>query len=930
MYFQLFIDRSRKLVKDIRDVYGPLSDPSKKPNNGNKTLAPIVKHGAKPSGKKKKRVGIDGKHIADVGRIDAAQSDWMATSGVISSNTDGALNKNTSASTIGTEFAVEPGISLLIDIPQGLNDTIERLMHAAALRCYVPDFFQGVSAPDMTELDTSTEDLENVSEEQLQVLLTARRRQNVETNVNANADYAYQMYLKMPFGLAKMRYEVLCKKWSQGPINRLRLKGLSFLADVMPVSKFVMCMKSVETPRVLLNKCVDIYYELKKMGKDTVLGKTDTASVEKFHRSVHTDNGNAAGMLSSTAQEIGPRLLQQGSSSNVMSTAVSSGRTSPVSALSRTGSHRQLQRDKSASKIVHFNEGGEGVSGGGGGGSERGSRPPSAEYPGGGMSSLRTGEVGFDSLTEGENSVNSVDDEVQGQEYEDTVAGRAAHRKAAKVQAELPNKMLLAMVENRGKAQWCDLKASVEDIFLQAAFLVVPHVSYVSNMETTTSMRRRGPSSMVRVESEMGNAAFKLHTAALLKMTSEDAKREAVKERFRAAFILTTPFTLYLKCKRVYTVDDLLRVSLRDLQMPPALETQLEVLLTAVVAKCVDARIVPVAREHVATASEMFTVPMYYDPKFQRSPFDPFGRPPRLQQKGSQKYLQKKLKSQEKRDNAVNKAHNNLNKVASAQSIQEDLNVPVSLWTTSTERGDLPNGLQDGMLNSIEEGSAEFADESMHRGSKLSLGGELLDDSVLDGKWSFHVDGSHGNDALFDTANNAPGTTRSSARASTPSKSNVNNLTAAQKADARREEAVAAALVKVPTDNRAWKKTLRSSDSVGKHSTSSSAKPKAAHGEHFDQGVDMMTRQIEDKIFKHSFVCTHPHCGQVFARQYTYNIHLKSHELFGQYHDFKRQPQVFLDKDRAQINATAQGKFNERVTLPPVIQAELFSQSMSR
>ena len=84
-----------------------------------------------------------------------------------------------------------------------------------------------------------------------------------------------------------------------------------------------------------------------------------------------------------------------------------------------------------------------------------------------------------------------------------------------------------------------------------------------------------------------------------------------------------------------------------------------------------------------------------------------------------------------------------------------------------------------------------------------------------------------------------------------------------------------------------------------------------------------MTRNIEDKVFKYSFVCTHPHCGQVFARQYTYNIHLKSHALFGQYHDYKRQPQLYLDKDKSQIQATKQKQFEERISLPPLIQAEL-------
>ena len=71
-----------------------------------------------------------------------------------------------------------------------------------------------------------------------------------------------------------------------------------------------------------------------------------------------------------------------------------------------------------------------------------------------------------------------------------------------------------------------------------------------------------------------------------MQMTSAEEKREAAKERFRACFILTTPFTLFLKSKQVFIVEDLLKVNLTDLEMPKALEVQLEVLLVVVVSKC--------------------------------------------------------------------------------------------------------------------------------------------------------------------------------------------------------------------------------------------------------------------------------------------------------------------------------------------------------
>eukprot|EP01032_Pedospumella_encystans_P007960 gene7960-9490_t len=888
--------RSRKLVKDIRDVYGPHSDAAPRPlHKGTTTLAPLKPHGTvKPTNKKKKRAGLNGQPLPqEMGRIDASHTDYLSNN-VVSQSThsnnitfnnttnsvtttlskSGTINNTpATASAHGTAHAVEPGISLLIDIPQGLNDTIERLMHAAALRCYVPDFFQGVSvSDDLEDCEDNLDDLAlEQSEEQHIALIQARKKAQTMNNLNSNADYAYQMYLQMPFGLAKMRYEVQCKKWAQGPINRMKIKGLSYLSDVSPVSKFVMCMKSVDTPRVLLNKCVDIYVELKHMGKSVVLGKVDSNSITKFNRSVNTagtNNNNSA----------------------------------PSSPNARIANSQ----------------------------------------PG---SPLMQGEIGFDSIVEVGDIESSVfQDNVHPQasisasldaDYVDTAEGRVEYRKKMQTQAELPNKVLLSMVENRDKSDWCDLKATVEDFFLHAAFLIVPHIHFTFSSEI---LRGKKINRKQRHESPMGNIAFKLHTAALLKMSPEE-QRECVKDRFRAAFILTTPYTLYLKSKNVYTVDDLLRVNISDLGLPTPLVIQLEVLLTAVVAKCVDAKIVPIPRDHLSTAEEMFTVPMFYDPKFQRSPFDPFGRPPRLQPKGKDnKIVQKKLKQTEARENMRLQAHNNLSKVASVESIQEDLQVPVTLWTTAEHNTTSLSNEQDGSHNNTLAMNASTT-------SQYSMGVSLLDDSVLDGKWSFHAQ----NEATADYAgitehdlqhhlvnSDHSATSKSNSRTHTPAHTNRSSLhkesapiatVVKPTRDEQLQQLIAQASVIVPTDNNTWKKSLRTHESVHKNTNNYRVLGSAVG---LSQSTDFMTRNIEDKVFKHSFVCTHPHCGQVFARQYTYNIHLKSHELFGQYHDHKRQPQLYLDKTPQQIANTAQKQYNERVSLPPVIQTEILSKSMSR
>lgn len=80
-----------------------------------------------------------------------------------------------------------------------------------------------------------------------------------------------------------------------------------------------------------------------------------------------------------------------------------------------------------------------------------------------------------------------------------------------------------------------------------------------------------------------------------------------------------------------------------------------------------------------------------------------------------------------------------------------------------------------------------------------------------------------------------------------------------------------------------------------------------------------LTDIVNDQVFHHSYVCHYPNCKQVFSRMYTYKIHLKSHENFGAYHDYKRQPQLYLDSDSAEVADVAMQRHVQSYSLPPVI-----------
>ena len=277
----------------------------------------------------------------------------------------------------------------------------------------------------------------------------------------------------------------------------------------------------------------------------------------------------------------------------------------------------------------------------------------------------------------------------------------------------------------------------------------------------------------------------------------------------------------------------------------------------------VGGKIIPVPRDHLSTAEEMFTVPMFYDPKFQRSPFDPYGRPPRLQPKGKLKMIQHKLKAEEKIRAQKLKAHLNLDKVSTTHSIQEDLDIPVDIWNAFNSEGSVP-------------------DVSTTRDVESLITGES-NKSTLDNKWSFR-------DVISDIE---------SVYSDELSMSNTNSQQLLQSNASHYGGSLMQSEGGV-NDKRPGR--------IAYHETKSS---------------DKLTRSIDETVFKHTYTCTYPHCHQSFARLYTFKIHLKSHEVFGQYHEFKRKPQLYLDKDKAELADVKRDAFQRRITLPPVIERQL-------
>lgn len=99
--------KSKQLLQDMKEAYSS-------------SLSGSVSVSNHPSGRKKKKVVIG----SDGNKMSAAHSDWMST----------AAAATTAGGTSSTTASVQPGNSLLLDVPQGSQDSIERILYAAVMK----------------------------------------------------------------------------------------------------------------------------------------------------------------------------------------------------------------------------------------------------------------------------------------------------------------------------------------------------------------------------------------------------------------------------------------------------------------------------------------------------------------------------------------------------------------------------------------------------------------------------------------------------------------------------------------------------------------------------------------------------------------------------------------------------------------------------
>ena len=434
----------------------------------------------------------------------------------------------------------DPGYSLLVDVPMGLNDKMERLLQAAAMRCYVPDlFWKGEDGePTITHAE------------------------------------AYAMYLDMPEGsLAKLRYEQKVHMWCAGPANRLRLKGFNFIRETLPVSKMRMFLKGVECPRILIDKTIDVAHELQAM---------DVVPDGLLHKGFKDDLN----------------LIKEGK--GTIETAVRAGLEEKREELNETWEEQEKRREQEEAAAI-----------------------------------------------------------------EAARAFEEANKIKTKAQAILEDMI------TRGK--WTDLNSPMDGMLQHAAFLICPHKD---NDALVASGVEKGkmegvfddPNEAAETEDEkrMGHMAFMSFAQEMLTAPTEKDKKICIRDRYRAAVILSTPFELRLQDLKVFSVRDLVTLSSDGVKgskavadcirsMPKPYRLQLEALLSMVISLHEKSNTLPGAGEcNVGTLirttaitkdpnpkpsqivgplidnPRLIQAPLVFDKKFQRGPFDPYGRPARM------------------------------------------------------------------------------------------------------------------------------------------------------------------------------------------------------------------------------------------------------------------------------------------------------------
>jgi hypothetical protein len=546
-------------------------------------------------------------------------------------------------------------------------------------------------------------------------------------------------------------------------------------------------------------------------------------------------------------------------------------------------------------------------------------------------------------------------------------------------------RLLVNMVE---EGSWMNLTAPVDELLMHAAYLCVPFVPYGASHGASTDSEPKDDAD--DNSDRMGQQQFTAHVQEL-QVLSPDDQKDSVRQRYRAALLLSTPYVLGLKVDGISVVRDLLTVPLPSLNLPAPLMAQVEALLSVVVSVAANAKIVPTTRNYLTQPKDLFTIPVMYDPKFQRSPTDPFGRPARLGDIMKQS-VQKKHKGHH---SAANGSNNSGGVDGSNEKVAIDYEaLPGGLWKIHEDDMDDENNHLDagsfadkmwqfnastissvGMLDQSSIGSIESGRNKKHQKSGSMVNSLTDADSLTTNSSSVakHSVKSTLKEPTEDKASHAPSALdMNDVRVREASWNRRDYQTVVQQAKNQETEnsmapvnpkhalplvtlglrgpnnELLAGITAASAMERAEMKALQASvrsearsatqqHATGKKKKKLTAKPpltmkltksELESTERMHAYHKDITLRMDDD-FVRPYVCSYPHCGQSFSRLYTLRVHEKSHVNFPEYHKHKRELKVFLDDDIHAVAGEREQELLNRTSLSQPVLRELDQLSRS-
>ena len=604
---------------------------------------------------KKKRTGLTVQPNrgakTNIGKIGACSSDWVTAAALAetppkatASCSDGAATLSVKTSGNPSQYSRQQHMEclreenlsprqqllvpvklsdfLLLDIPLGMADKVDRLLYAAALRCFVPDFFPHHSLQE-----------------------------------------AYAMYRQMPNGLVKVRYEQCAYSWSQPLVSKLRMKGLNTISELMPLSKCDMFLRSVGTPMSLLGTVKDIIAVLEKLGQFPMGLHHDRTSLvsEKMLATgtVHVlqpqerDKNKCSAeititpdaVLSDSPPSLSPRVVGLAFAESFLKNAVTGGSwaemSAPVDELLLHAAFLVCPNVDEVNKVVEKY------------GDDAKNAPfnNSSQYD---MAAIALGDgyKGFKRLP-----VSVFDPE---KKYNATVDEESAH---------------------------LDVFGNDKAITLHGHDYFVKFAQYLEYIAATPSLDLA---------------------------EREKKQREAIRERYRTALLLSTPFELNLKSHGVNSVSQLARYDLSALELPQLYRTQIESMISTAIAASVGVK----EADNVNTGRHLppvnnqiaFKVPLLYNNKYQRGPFDPYGIPPRMGVSTSLDASPVDRKTDVKIPNRKVKMKKRL---PHGRNINSPGDLPSDLWAVSKDVSSSPNSAS--RLTTVVKGTNDILSADTNR-----------------------------------------------------------------------------------------------------------------------------------------------------------------------------------------------------------------------